>query len=87
MAGTLNSMFWHFVLSFYQRELLLYIEADDDSINYAAMPDNVITPEIKDDAIKTKGYFILPSQLFVNIAKTANTNESQTPIWPKSFRD
>ena len=30
--------------------------------------------EIKDDAIKTKGYFIYPSQLFVNVAKTANTN-------------
>jgi type I restriction enzyme M protein len=37
-------------------------------------PDEVITPEIKDDAIKTKGYFIYPSQLFVNVAKTANTN-------------
>ena len=37
---------------------------------------SVITPEIKDDAIKTKGYFIYPSQLFANIAKGANTNES-----------
>lgn len=51
-----------------------YIEAGDESIDYASMPDSVITPEIKDDAIKTKGYFIYPSQLFVNIAKTANTN-------------
>ncbi len=51
-----------------------YIEAGDDSINYASLSDNVITPEIKDDAIKTKGYFIYPSQLFVNVAKTANTN-------------
>ncbi|MBT6357410.1 MAG: type I restriction-modification system subunit M, partial [Chloroflexi bacterium] len=31
---------------------------------------------IKDDAIKTKGYFIYPSQLFANIAKGAHTNES-----------
>ncbi len=30
----------------------------------------------KDDAIKTKGYFIYPSQLFVNVAANANTNES-----------
>jgi type I restriction enzyme M protein len=30
----------------------------------------------KDDAIKTKGYFISPSQLFVNVAANANTNES-----------
>lgn len=51
-----------------------YIEAGDDSIDYANLSDDVITPEIKDDAIKTKGYFIYPSQLFVNIAKTANTN-------------
>ena len=35
-----------------------YIEAGDDSIDYASLSDDVITPEIKDDAIKTKGYFI-----------------------------
>jgi type I restriction enzyme M protein len=51
-----------------------YIEAGDDSIDYASLSDDVITPEIKEDAIKTKGYFIYPSQLYVNIAKTANTN-------------
>ncbi|MDW7661844.1 MAG: type I restriction-modification system subunit M [Bacillota bacterium] len=53
-----------------------YIEGGDESIKYAELPDDVITNEIKDDAIKTKGYFIYPSQLFTNIAKTANTNES-----------
>src|SRR5699024_3637709 len=40
----------------------------------ADYPDDKITPEIKDDAIKTKGYFMYPSQLFANVAKTANTN-------------
>lgn len=40
------------------------------------MDDAVITPEIKDDAIKTKGYFIYPSQLFTNVAAGANDNES-----------
>ncbi|MFN6349260.1 MAG: type I restriction-modification system subunit M, partial [Chitinophagales bacterium] len=44
------------------------------SIDYTTFSDDGITPEIKDDAIKTKGYFIYPSQLFVNVAKTANTN-------------
>ena len=53
-----------------------YIEGGDDSINYAELSDKVITPEIKDDAIKTKGYFIYPSQLFAKIAVSANTNES-----------
>ncbi len=51
-----------------------YIEGGDESINYTKLLDGVITPEIRDDAIKTKGYFIYPSQLFVNVAKTANTN-------------
>ncbi|MFN5862616.1 MAG: N-6 DNA methylase, partial [Pseudanabaena sp.] len=52
-----------------------YIEADDDSIHYAELPDSVITDDIKDDAIKTKGYFIYPSQLFANVAASANKNE------------
>ena len=34
----------------------------------------LLRPEIKDDAVRTKGYFIYPSQLFVNLAKNANTN-------------
>lgn len=51
-----------------------YIEGGDSSIDYATLPDSVITPAIKDDAVKTKGYFIYPSQLFVNVVKTAYTN-------------
>ena len=71
--------FKHFVLGtlfyrFISENFTNYIEGGDDSIDYASMPDDVITPEIKEDAIKTKGYFIYPSQLFVNIAKTAHTN-------------
>jgi len=52
-----------------------FIEAGDERIDYSQLSDDIITNEIKDDAIKTKGYFIYPSQLFANIAKTANTNE------------
>ncbi|WP_428225154.1 type I restriction-modification system subunit M [Flavobacterium sp.] len=66
----LGALFYRFISENFKN----YIEADDDSINYANLSDSVITPEIKDDAIKTKGYFIYPSQLFENIAKTANTN-------------
>ncbi|MBL7470983.1 hypothetical protein INQ17_24235, partial [Escherichia coli] len=51
------------------------IEAGDDSICYAKLDDSVITDDIKDDAIKTKGYFIYPSQLFCNVAAKANTND------------
>ena len=73
--------FKHFVLGalfyrFISENFTNYIEADDDSIHYANLSDDVITPEIKHDAIKTKGYFIYPSQLFVNIANNAHTNKN-----------
>jgi type I restriction enzyme M protein len=66
----LGTLFYRFI----SENFTIYIEGGDESINYAKLSDGVITPEIKDDAIKTKGYFIYPSQLFVNVAKTANTN-------------
>lgn len=66
----LGTLFYRFISENFSN----YIEGGDDSVDYANLLDSVITPEIKDDAIKTKGYFIYPSQLFVNVAKTANTN-------------
>jgi type I restriction enzyme M protein len=68
----LGTLFYRFI----SENFASYIEGGDDSINYAQLDDGVITPEIKDDAIKTKGYFIYPSQLFINVAANANTNES-----------
>ena len=73
--------FKHFVLGalfyrFISENFINYIEAGDESVNYASLPDNVITPEIKDDAIKTKGYFIYPSQLFATVTKNAKSNEN-----------
>ena len=73
--------FKHFVLGtlfyrFISENFTNYIEGGDKSINYAGFPDENISPEIKDDAIKTKGYFVYPSQLFVNVVKNANTNSN-----------
>lgn len=68
----LGTLFYRFI----SENFASYIEAGDDSINYAELPNSVITPEIKDDAIKTKGYFIYPSQLFANVAKDANDNKN-----------
>ena len=66
----LGTLFYRFI----SENFTNYIEGGDDSVDYPSISDDVITSEIKEDAIKTKGYFIYPSQLFVNIAKTANTN-------------
>jgi type I restriction enzyme M protein len=66
----LGTLFYRFI----SENFSAYIEGGDDSVIYADLKDEVITPEIKDDAIKTKGYFIYPSQLFVNVAQNANDN-------------
>ena len=68
----LGTLFYRFI----SENFAAYIEADDDSIDYTSLSDDIITPDIKDDAIKTKGYFIYPSQLFASVAKNANTNDS-----------
>ncbi len=68
----LGTLFYRFI----SENFANYIEGGDESITYAALDDSVITDDIKDDAIKTKGYFIYPSQLFENIAKKANKNDS-----------
>lgn len=48
---------------------------NDEDTDYAALPDSMITDDIKADAVKTKGYFIYPSQLFANVAAKAHQNE------------
>lgn len=66
----LGTLFYRFI----SENFTNFIEGGDESVNYANMSDDIITPEIKDDATRTKGYFIYPAQLFVNIAKNANNN-------------
>jgi type I restriction enzyme M protein len=68
----LGALFYRFI----SENFAAYMEAGDDSLRYAELPDSVVTPEIKDDATKTKGYFIYPSQLFVNVVAKAGSNES-----------
>mgnify|MGYP001581982510 CR=1 FL=1 len=65
----LGTLFYRFI----SENFAAYIEGGDESVNYAELPDSVITPDIKDDAIKTKGYFIYPSQLFAKVAASAAT--------------
>ena len=77
----LGALFYRFI----SENFAAYIEAGDDSLEYANMSDSVITPEIKDDAIKTKGYFIYPSQLFANLVAKANTNDSLNTDLAKIF--
>ena len=67
----LGILFYRFI----SENFKTYIEGGDESINYEEISEDLITPEVRDDAIKTKGYFIMPSQLFSNVVKTARQNE------------
>jgi type I restriction-modification system, M subunit len=68
----LGTLFYRFI----SENFANYIEGGEEGVHYAQMDDSVITDEIIDDAVKTKGYFIYPSQLFVNVVDNASTNES-----------
>ncbi|MXO66583.1 type I restriction-modification system subunit M [Altericroceibacterium endophyticum] len=68
----LGALFYRFI----SENFTSYIEAGDPSVNYAKMPDGAIPEAVKIDAVKTKGYFIAPSQLFANVAASANSNDS-----------
>lgn len=77
----LGALFYRFI----SENFASYIQGDDPDVNYAQLSDKVITEDIKDDAIKTKGFFIYPSQLFVNVTQHANTNESLNTDLAKIF--
>ncbi|KIQ98060.1 type I restriction-modification system subunit M [Lysobacter sp. A03] len=68
----LGALFYRFISENFAR----YMEGGEQSIDYAELGDGVITNEIKVDSIKTKGYFIYPSQLFENVVAKANDNEN-----------
>jgi type I restriction enzyme M protein len=68
----LGTLFYRFI----SENFASYIKGGDESIHYSDLTDEVITDDIKDDAVKTKGYFIYPSQLFCNVVAKANNNEN-----------
>ena len=79
----LGALFYRFI----SENFTAYIEAGDESVNYAKLPDSAIPDAVKADAVKTKGYFIYPSQLFANVAAKANTNESLNTDLAAIFRE
>lgn len=66
----LGALFYRFI----SEHFASHMEAGDPDVTYAKLPDEDISPEVKNDAVKTKGYFIYPSQLFVNVTREAHSN-------------
>ncbi|MDO4697938.1 MAG: type I restriction-modification system subunit M [Pasteurellaceae bacterium] len=76
----LGTLFYRFISEHFAN----FVE--DGSFRYAEMADSDIADEIKADLIKTKGYFIYPSQLFENVVKTVHNNESLNTDLAKIFQ-
>lgn len=69
----LGTLFYRFI----SENFVDYITGGDSAVDYAAMADDdPLIAAAKDDAIRTKGYFIAPSQLFSNVAVKASSNDS-----------
>lgn len=79
----LGILFYRFISENFKN----FIESDDPNVDYANTPESVITDEIKDDAVKTKGYFIMPSQLFSNVVKNARNNDNLNTDLKSIFDD
>ncbi|HEL1748472.1 TPA: type I restriction-modification system subunit M [Streptococcus suis] len=77
----LGILFYRFISENFKN----YIEGGDPGVDYANFPEGQITDVIKDDAVKTKGYFIYPSQLFSNVVKQARGNENLNTELRKIF--
>ncbi|POA39004.1 type I restriction-modification system subunit M [Pseudomonas sp. GW456-12-1-14-TSB6] len=69
----LGTLFYRFI----SENFVDYITGGDSTVNYAEMEDDdPLITSAKDDAIRTKGYFIAPSQLFSNVVAKASSNDS-----------
>lgn len=75
-AYVLGTLFYRFI----SENLTDYInriqhEAGMEDFDYADMPDEEAEPA-KDQMVQEKGFFILPSQLFVNVCKDCENDEN-----------
>lgn len=60
-------------------------EAGNPDFDYAELSDEE-AEEARADMVKTKGFFILPSQLFVNVRKRADKDENLNETLEKIFQ-
>ena len=60
-------------------------EAGNATFNYANISDEQ-AEQVRDDMVKTKGFFILPSQLFVNVRKNAKNDADLNETLEKIFK-
>ena len=83
----LGMLFYRYI----SENLTTYINADehdagDTSFDYAALADKD-AEEAREDLVKTKGFFILPSELFENVRKGASADENLNETLESVFKN
>lgn len=68
----LGTLFYRFI----SENFKYYIEGGDAEVNYAQMADEDLDGDVVDVAVREKGFFIYPSQLFENVVAGAEENEN-----------
>lgn len=61
-------------------------KAGDTNFNYAKLKDSEAEPE-RNNLVKEKGFFILPSELFANVVKRARNDENLNETLEKIFNN
>lgn len=61
-------------------------KAGDKDFDYAKLPDEVAETQ-REELVKEKGFFILPSELFCNVCKKAKNDENLNETLEKVFND
>lgn len=82
----LGIMFYRYI----SENITNYINADEraagnNEFDYAELSDEQ-AEEARADMVKTKGFFILPSQLFCNVRKSAKNNDNLNETLEKVFK-
>ena len=85
-AYVLGTIFYRYI----SENLTSYInkmqkDAGEDDFDYTTFPDEY-AEEAKEQLVAEKGFFILPSQLFCNVAAKAETDENLNETLAKTFR-
>lgn len=83
----LGTMFYRFI----SEDLANYVTKDeraagDSNFNYENIADEE-AEQAREDLVNVKGYFILPSELFVNVCKRAETDENLNQTLSKIFKN
>ncbi len=85
-AYVLGSIFYRFIsenICDYIHQLM--VEANQPDFDYATISDEM-AENIRRKMVEEKGYFILPSQLFQNVVKTADKDENLNERLTRIFR-